>query len=83
MGVVKGLGQQNMAAIWTLLSQFAIGIPLAAFFAYDSEVTFGIKDKYIGQIRGLAGLYVGFNIALALLNILLAILIFSLDWHKI
>lgn len=83
MGVVKGLGQQNMAAIWTLLSQFAIGIPLAAFFAYESDRTFGIKDKYMGQIRGLVGLYVGFNIALALLNILLAILIFSLDWHKI
>ena len=83
MGVVKGLGQQNMAAIWTLLSHFAIGIPLAAFFAYESERTFGIKDKFIGEIRGLLGLYVGFNIALAVLIILLTMLLFSIDWGKV
>lgn len=35
-GVIKGLGQQNMAALWTCVGYFVIGLPLASFFAFKA-----------------------------------------------
>lgn len=40
IGIIKGLGFQNMAVVWTFIGYFFLGIPMAAFFANDARYVF-------------------------------------------
>jgi Na+-driven multidrug efflux pump len=35
-GIIKGLGQQSIASLWTFIGYFVIGLPLASFFAFTA-----------------------------------------------
>ena len=81
-GVIKGLGQQHMAALWTFIGYFLIGLPLASFFAFRAQSFFDWqKNPYLSQIHNLPGLYVGFIVACLILNASFFHLITSVDWN--
>jgi Na+-driven multidrug efflux pump len=34
IGIMKGLGKLNMSVLWTIVSYYMLGLPLAFFFAF-------------------------------------------------
>lgn len=34
VGIMKGLGKLHMSVLWTLVSYYMLGLPLAFFFAF-------------------------------------------------
>ena len=81
MGVVKGIGYQNMAVVWTFIGYFFIGLPMAAFCAEKARALFGWQNKeYLGAIHNLNGIYVGFNFACIILDMGIFYIIYSVNW---
>ena len=37
IGIMKGLGQLNMAVLWTFIGYYCLALPLAFFFAFYAE----------------------------------------------
>ena len=37
IGIMKGLGQMNMAVLWTFIGYYCLAIPMAFFFAFYAE----------------------------------------------
>jgi len=70
-----------MAALWTCIGYFVIGIPLASFFAFRAQSFFEWqKTPYLNEIHNLPGLYVGLIIACVVLNASFLYLITAVDW---
>lgn len=82
IGIMKGLGKLNMSVLWSIVSYYLLGLPLAFFFAfYARSVLQWQNSKIFSEIHGLSGLYFGFNIAVLILNILIANEMFSHNWQ--
>lgn len=81
IGIMKGLGKLNMSVLWTIVSYYMLGLPLAFFFAfYAKSVLQWQNSKILSEIHGLSGLYFGFNLAILILNMLIANEMFSHKW---
>ena len=67
-GVIKGLGLQRPTALMVFITHYLIGMPLAVAFAFWAKM-------------GVSGLWLGFTIAAALLDIEFYFLISRADWN--
>jgi len=81
-GVIRGLGMQNMAALYTFIGYFLVGLPLSYFFAFKAQSFLNLDQRpLLRTIRGLDGMYLGMNIAALLLNYCYLRIIYTLDWR--
>ena len=62
-GVIKALGLQGMAAVYTFIGYYLVGLPLAYILAYKSPNP---------HIQGFTGMYLGFICGTVFVNICLA-----------
>lgn len=69
-GIIRGLGLQVYGALWTLICYYPIGLTLALCFAFNREM-------------GVYGLWLGFVIAVIVLDIGLLAICECPDWGKI
>lgn len=80
-GVIKGLGLQSMAALWTFIGYYLIGLPLAYLLAFRSVDLMDLTGlHFFGSVQGLTGLYLGFIIATTVINLLYGLKLFQLNW---
>ena len=67
-GIVRALGKQFKASIATLICYYAIGMPLALVLGFKHGM-------------GLVGFWVGFMIAMFLLDFVVIVIIVTADWE--
>ena len=54
IGIMKGLGKLNMCVLWTIVSYYMLGLPLAFFFAfYARSVLQWQNSKIFSDVHGL------------------------------
>ena len=84
IGVMKGLGQMNMAVLCTFIGYYCLALPLAFFFAfYAQNLLNWQKVHLLDKVTGIVGLYVGTDMALFILNISILVEILSANWLEI
>ena len=66
-GLLRGTGHQKIGAVCNLVGYYVIGLPLAAFFAFELKL-------------GLFGLWAGISIALLCVSGLSFFWIMTIDW---
>jgi MATE family multidrug resistance protein len=69
LGIIRGIGKQNIASLGTFISFYVFSVPLAYIFAFP--LGFRIKGLWIGMICGLSIAVLSYNI---LIN-------FVFDWN--
>ena len=80
-GVIKGLGLQSMAALWTFVGYYLVGLPLSYLLAFKSVELADLTGlRFLSSLQGLTGLYVGFITACSVINLVFATKLFQLDW---
>ena len=67
-GIVRALGKQFKASVATLICYYAIGMPLALVLGFKHEM-------------GLVGFWLGFMIAMFLLDFVVIFIIVTADWE--
>ena len=67
-GIVRALGKQFNASIVTIVCYYIIGMPLALVFGFTLEM-------------GLVGFWLGFIIAMFLLDVVMTVVIATSDWE--
>lgn len=70
MGIVRALAKQPMVSIAAICSYYLIGVPLALVLGF----------KYN---QGVSGFWLGFTIALFVLDIIVALIIMRTDWKNV
>ena len=72
IGIYKGLGIHQSAALFTFLINFGVSIPLAIFMKERAQMYFKLNEyKYLKWVHDIAGLNFGYAIGLLVLNIIL------------
>lgn len=66
-GNVRALGRQKVVSVSTLLCYYAMGLPLALIFGFQMEM-------------GLFGFWLGYLLAMSLLDVIVSYLVVSADW---
>lgn len=66
-GNVRALGRQKVVSISTLLCYYGLGLPLALIFGFELKM-------------GLNGFWLGYLIAMGLLDLIVSYLVVSADW---
>lgn len=70
-GVLKAMGRQSEVASFTLMSLYVLGLPMAYFWG-----------MYVRPTYGLYGFWVGITLGMGALAVILAVLVYSVDWHR-
>lgn len=66
-GNVRALGRQKVVSVSTLLCYYAMGLPLALIFGFQMKM-------------GLFGFWLGYILAMALLDVIVSYLVVTADW---
>jgi len=77
--MIKGLGKQNSAALWTFISFYCVSLPLAYFLGFKAHTV--ARATAFQKIEGLPGMYLGFIAGLLVVNLAYLVIIYFLDWR--
>lgn len=69
-GIIRALGYQFVASIWTLFCYYILGLPLALYFAFDKELN-------------VQGMWYGFLIAMILLDLGISLGLYFGNWEPL
>ena len=69
-GIIRGLGKQNWASVFTLVCYYVFGMPLALWFGFKSDM-------------GVSGLWLGFAIASVILDLGFYFIIRCTNWARV
>lgn len=82
MSMIKGLGLQNKAVLWTFISCYVIGLPLSYFMAYKAQSFFGWSNRpWLKHVQGFNGFFIGNIIGLIILHIQYLQTIYCRNWR--
>jgi Na+-driven multidrug efflux pump len=79
-GIIKGLGMQYKASIYTVLCLYVICLPLSFVLGFHPE--FIVKSPNSKLLQGLPGIFLGFSIGMLVLDTIYIYLLCSLDWKS-
>jgi len=81
IGIMKGLGQMNMAVLWTFIGYYCLAIPMAFFFAFYAENLLNWQKVHLlNKVTGIVGIYFGVDMAIFVMNISILVEILSQNW---
>lgn len=78
-GIIKGLGLQYIASIYSVFCLYLVSLPLSFILGFHPDWV--IKQPKIAEsLLGLPGLYLGFSLGVMLLNLLYIYKLCRIDW---
>lgn len=79
-GTIKALGLQSKAVVASIICLYCVSLPLSYVIGFKPELLW--KSETFAHLKGINGLFVGFCIGLAVLNLVYFYLVCALDWRE-